>query len=172
MDNTFIGKPCPKGHTLRYVIGRKCAVCKRQDGARKKNVKKRSVYYRKNVESARASARKSNRKLNGVVNPTSESGHGERCAICNIELLGKGQAANAPSFDHDHSTGLFRDWLCSRHNRGIGSFNDDPQLLRKAADYIERCRQEHSCQAPGAGIPAELNNKSQIAERGCGDPRS
>ena len=152
MSNTFVGKPCPKGHTLRYVIGRKCAICKQQDSARKKNVKKRVANYRSNIDRARASARKSQRKRNGVLEPISDTGFGETCAICGVELTGRGQAANAPSFDHNHATGKFRGWLCSRHNRALGAFNDDPALLRKAADYIERCRQDSSCQAPGAEV--------------------
>lgn len=42
--------------------------------------------------------------------------------------------------DHDHATDQLRDLLCHRHNQGIGLFDDNPEWLRAAADYIERHR--------------------------------
>lgn len=40
--------------------------------------------------------------------------------------------------DHDHVTG--QQLLCIKCNRGLGLFNDNPELLREAASYIERRR--------------------------------
>lgn len=39
--------------------------------------------------------------------------------------------------DHDHRTGKPRRPICRRHNNGLGFFNDDPSMLRAAADYLE-----------------------------------
>jgi hypothetical protein len=42
------------------------------------------------------------------------------------------------SIDHDHSSGEFRGILCSKCNVAIGMMRDRPDLLRAAADYLER----------------------------------
>lgn len=56
---------------------------------------------------------------------------GGRCVLC-------GTSEATWHYDHDHETGALRDVLCSKCNNGMGFFNDDPQRLRKAAEYIER----------------------------------
>jgi hypothetical protein len=40
--------------------------------------------------------------------------------------------------DHDHKSGKVRGLLCSCCNTGIGFLKDDPRIMRKAADYVER----------------------------------
>ena len=75
---------------------------------------------------------------------------GGRCAICgepesstdvngNVKLL---------AIDHDHSCcpgyrtcgKCIRGLICQSHNFGIGCFEDNPEILRAAADYIEKYR--------------------------------
>ena len=61
---------------------------------------------------------------------------GGKCAICG----GVNDRGHSLCADHDHKTGLIRGLLCRTCNLGIGHLQDDPALLRKAADYIEHHR--------------------------------
>lgn len=40
--------------------------------------------------------------------------------------------------DHDHRTGLAREWICDSCNTGIGRFQDSPEMLGKIAEYITK----------------------------------
>jgi len=55
------------------------------------------------------------------------------CAICQLPF--EGQQINV---DHCHSTGKVRGLLCSGCNRGLGSFQDRSEVLRRAADYLDK----------------------------------
>lgn len=44
------------------------------------------------------------------------------------------------SVDHCHQTGEIRGLLCDRCNRGIGLLQDDPNLIRRAAEYLDKHR--------------------------------
>lgn len=56
------------------------------------------------------------------------------CAICKEKC----SLNRALAVDHDHRYGNVRGLLCGRCNRGIGSFGDDADLLREAANYLDR----------------------------------
>jgi hypothetical protein len=56
------------------------------------------------------------------------------CEVCGKPPNGKG----ALHFDHCHTTQIFRGWLCHTCNVVLGNAEDDPVLLRKLADYLER----------------------------------
>lgn len=105
----------------------------------KECVKKRTrAYALANPDRARASSRRHARKIAGVF-ITDEAvfdlwvSQGSVCAICckPIEALAK-----TTHLDHDHATGKVRGVLCHRCNRAIGFFNESPELLERAADYI------------------------------------
>jgi Recombination endonuclease VII len=53
------------------------------------------------------------------------------CLIC---LRSLGDKAHV---DHDHETGAVRGMLCFNCNGGLGQFGDDPDLLRRAAEYLD-----------------------------------
>jgi hypothetical protein len=46
--------------------------------------------------------------------------------------------AIALQLDHDHSTGLFRGWLCSPCNTALGLLADDPARLQGLLRYLDR----------------------------------
>lgn len=57
------------------------------------------------------------------------------CALCGKTQEDEGSFL---CVDHNHDTGKVRDLLCRVCNRALGLFKDNPELLRKAAEYIER----------------------------------
>lgn len=58
---------------------------------------------------------------------------GSVCAICKSDTPNGG---NGWSTDHCHATGKVRGVLCVKCNRGLGCYNDNPELLRDAAAYL------------------------------------
>ncbi len=54
------------------------------------------------------------------------------CAICGGVTKDK-----RLSVDHCHSTLWVRGLLCQSCNLGLGNFRDNPESLRRAADYLE-----------------------------------
>jgi len=62
-----------------------------------------------------------------------------KCAICRSpETEMKNGKLRWLSVDHDHRTGKVRQLLCGACNRGIGKLRDDPELMRRAADYLRK----------------------------------
>lgn len=59
-----------------------------------------------------------------------------RCAICRIDK--PGSRIDNWCVDHDHRTGQTRGLLCTNCNQGIGKFKDDPNNLKRAAEYLEK----------------------------------
>lgn len=57
------------------------------------------------------------------------------CAICENPEKTKNRSL---AVDHCHRTGKIRGLLCTSCNPAIGALGDSPELLRKAAAYIEK----------------------------------
>lgn len=55
-----------------------------------------------------------------------------KCMICKDPLTFK-----LIPVDHSHTSGKIRGILCNFCNRGLGWFKDSPDVLRRAANYLE-----------------------------------
>lgn len=70
---------------------------------------------------------------------------GGKCKLCGKKetktINAKGGRPHSLAVDHCHSTNKIRGLLCIDCNRGIGFLKDSPDLLRKAADYLDA----HNC---------------------------
>ncbi|MDQ4142737.1 MAG: endonuclease VII domain-containing protein [Actinomycetota bacterium] len=53
---------------------------------------------------------------------------GGLCAICQVKP--------AAHVDHCHTTGKVRGVLCFNCNGGLGRFEDDPEVMRRAIEYL------------------------------------
>lgn len=61
------------------------------------------------------------------------------CAACGQPLNGtSGQGCFSPVVDHDHKTGKVRQIIHGRCNTIIGHADDNPEILRKCMEYLER----------------------------------
>jgi hypothetical protein len=68
------------------------------------------------------------------------------CGLCNLPETEVDESGRIREYhvDHDHKTMKVRSLLCIGCNTGLGCLKDSPDLLRKAADYIERWRCIHA----------------------------
>lgn len=68
----------------------------------------------------------------------------ETCDICGEPF----SSTKHRHVDHDHETGKARGLLCSNCNHAIGKMKDSPELLRKAADYLENSYEYEATATP------------------------
>lgn len=61
---------------------------------------------------------------------------GGKCAICG--KLEKDESYGVLHVDHCHKTGMVRGLLCRNCNHVLGLMQDNPNLMRLAASYVER----------------------------------
>lgn len=59
---------------------------------------------------------------------------GGKCYICKIH---QNKLKRALSVDHCHKTNKVRGLLCNHCNIGLGHFDDNPYLLKRAIKYLE-----------------------------------
>jgi Recombination endonuclease VII len=131
-------KPCSKCRIGKRVWGHSwCKECNRE----------RQVKYSRS-DRGKLSARKT--VLRRLVGPNGPAEYDRlvalqdnKCAICKFGPEKQKSQSNYLSknkrlaMDHNHVTGKIRGLLCDQCNRGLGMFKDNPELLRKAVEYLE-----------------------------------
>lgn len=126
---TYESSPCGKCESLvRYVSSGDCVACSKAKSAQK---------YRKDPKAARDRNRK---WLYGITPEQYAAMRGDHCEICSRSLL-------KPVVDHCHNSGRVRAIICNNCNVGLGAFSDNPDALRRAAEYLEK---HHGEQAQAA----------------------
>lgn len=86
------------------------------------------------------------------------------CAICGNQTSNGFRLA----VDHDHKTRKVRGLLCESCNNGIGRFKDDPELLRKAACYLERDYTAPTLPKPKRQGRPQKSSPNYCTVPGCG----
>jgi hypothetical protein len=133
-----MGRPststCPQGHVKVQQGGRLvCLECKNTHTKEWRN---------RNPEKTIESHRKSSLKSSFGLTPEQYAQRWKEqkglCAACEEPLPEKENGDRFPPVDHDHLTGKIRGIVHTKCNRGMGLFNDNPDRMRKVADYIER----------------------------------
>jgi hypothetical protein len=121
----FTGQPCKNGHIAeRWNYNGMCVECKRE-ADRDSNLKAGKKYR---IKCEYGLSLKQVDHINSIQD--------NKCAICRDEFndLYKTQ------IDHCHETGKVRGLLCINCNWLLGKSKDNPELLRQAADYLERTK--------------------------------
>lgn len=127
----FTGEPCKNGHVAeRWNYNGMCVVCKREadkasniKAGKKWRIKKT---YGLSVEQVEQMLEMQDNK----------------CDVCHEEF----EDTYKVQIDHCHTTGKVRSLLCINCNWLLGKSKDSPDLLRKAADYLEKHKECHTNQ--------------------------
>lgn len=133
----YTGKPCRNGHKAkRYVSNWQCVQCidNKYQTAWQRNF--RSI----TGNNVRLNALRRQRKygVSALQYQAMYDAQKGRCRLCDDWYPSSaGSPGRALGVDHCHKTYVVRGLLCMRCNLGLGKFQDDPALLRKAADYLE-----------------------------------
>ncbi len=64
------------------------------------------------------------------------------CPICEKRTIVDVTAKIVP--DHDHDTGMGREWICDSCNTGLGRFKDNVAILETAIEYLKRFEEDES----------------------------
>lgn len=119
----YEGPPCTKcGGTERYTRNHTCVGCQRTYEARHRKNNPEKIRERRLWDLYRLTEEDYQKILefqNGA------------CYITGRRPAGRFNV------DHSHETGLIRGLLSPWANKGLSFFDDDPDQLRRAADYLE-----------------------------------
>jgi len=131
--DTYFGRPCKEGHTLRRADNHGCIECARVRSAQyaKKNSK---IVTARAIAWAKANPQRVteiSRKHRGLPPPTRPEP--KFCENCGNLPGGRGGKMH---LDRDKVTGKFRGWLCFNCNTSIGKLGDNIAGLLRALGYL------------------------------------
>lgn len=138
-------KPTSDFHASRVKPGKLIGTCKECVSAYFKDYYRRNLERYQNDEYRNKAKEASWKNRYGISRAQYEAlakAQGYKCAICGKEetRVNRGDRATM-SVDHCHQTGKVRALLCHHCNIGLGNFQDSPDLLVKAMDYLKsHCR--------------------------------
>lgn len=139
-----------KTKNRKYGIQDYCKECRRE--TQKHRIRTNPEAYTKKQQIYRETERwKALFKQYGITKEEYESLEklqDEKCAICNKketfavkgELMTEGTIRRL-AVDHCHRTKKVRGLLCTRCNHGLGYFEDDCNVLKKAIAYLEKYKE-------------------------------
>lgn len=114
----------------------------RKDGFRQKckpcQLKAKSDWIKANREKERSTRLKNQYNITIQIYKEMLLKQNNCCYIC--KTINPGNKMQSFQIDHDHNTGKVRGLLCPKCNRGLGFFNDNVELLRTAALYLDSFR--------------------------------
>jgi hypothetical protein len=92
---------------------------------------------------------------------------GGRCFLC------RRRPVKRLCVDHCHDAEMLRSLLCRRCNTGFGCFDDNPDLMRGGADYLEIWRLIHAMMGRSAKrIPRKTSKRAKKKGKTCRTSRS
>lgn len=130
-------KPCKSAYQLEWARANKDKVRKAREryyASRDMNAYQRA-WRKKNPERIMSSRLKSMYGLSLADYRNILASQGGGCAICGTSVCDKWSRL---SVDHHHASKTIRGLLCDSCNLLLGKAKDSPDLLRKAAAYLEK----------------------------------
>ena len=156
---TKICSICNESKSIESFSGRRCRQCRTNIAREKLNAspsrleKRREAvrrWHATHPEESFARYRKAHLQYNFGLTVDAYTAMLEnqdnKCAICKKEETFRNGTGNIVSLavDHDHETGKVRGLLCKDCNQSIGKFNDDPELLYSAYQYLSIHKMEEN----------------------------
>ncbi len=96
-------------------------------------------YSQRMLEARRASGRRSR----GADADSTTRPMPERCECCDRPPTAVKGGKATLVWDHNHATGKFRGWLCSKCNTALGLLDDDASLIEALAVYLNERASKH-----------------------------
>lgn len=114
----------------------KVKMLKRHHANKEENNAKSREYARTNPEIMKACKDRAKAKRYGLTVEEMYAlyENNQTCNICGDAF----PISKHKHIDHCHATGKARGILCTRCNTALGHMRDSPELLRKAAEYLEK----------------------------------